>query len=270
MSNISNIFESSQFQRDLYKYNLFGDYLNKKQYTWETDNESYILFNFDNGSSWLWTSDNISKEKVENIVNVISDNGELILKKELLKYFYSNIDIISNEEYGCYVCKTSKRPIKQVSGHCLKATNQDIEELADLWFLNCEENDPINKFGMTKEKCIKFITNWIETEEFFVWKNDDSEITCFASYNNINNTSIIEHAYTKKSYRGQGYMANLIFNMTEIIMKENNIPVLQTDINYAPSNKSYINVGFELDDVLIKIKYHKNIKQQDINNTMTK
>lgn len=52
-------------------------------------------------------------------------------------------------------------------------------------------------------------------------------------------------------------MANLIFDMTSIILNNNLIPVLQTDINYESSNKSYQNVGYKLEDILIKTNFEK-------------
>ena len=52
-------------------------------------------------------------------------------------------------------------------------------------------------------------------------------------------------------------MANLIFDMTSIILNNNLIPVLQTDINYESSNMSYQNVGYKLEDVLVKTNFEK-------------
>lgn len=65
--------------------------------------------------------------------------------------------------------------------------------------------------------------------------------------------------YTGKEYRGNGYMANLIYDITNIILNNNLIPVLQTDINYKSSNKSYQNVGYKLEDVLVKANYERKI-----------
>ena len=43
-------------------------------------------------------------------------------------------------------------------------------------------------------------------------------------------------------------MANSVYELTKIIIKNGLVPVLSTDYNYIPSNKCYQNIGYQLDD----------------------
>lgn len=249
------LFQNKNFKRDLYKYNLFGNFLERKLFNIETDNINYAIISFENGITWLWTKDEIDEETLKEITKCLPESGEIIYKKKISNFMKANMELPEVEEYGCYYCTKTIKPERQVEGHMVKATADNVLELANLWMLNCEEKDPVRKYGMTIEKCIKFINTWMNEEEFYVWKNNNDDITCFASYKENEDESIIEHAYTKKEFRGNGYMANLIYGITNIILDSSKLPVLQTDIAYIPSNSAYVNVGYILDDILVKSNY---------------
>ena len=258
------IFSSNDFRNDYYKYFLYGNLCARKYYEIETDNSNYAIFTFYNqdgetfipsGDVWFWTKKDISKEKLDESIELLPDEGNIVYKSEI-NDFISNSSVVSinesKEMNGCYKCINPQKPKKLVDCKIEKVSIEDKEELIDLWIQNGKEW----KFDFNREDVEKWIINWINNNNFYAYKKEN-KIICFATYQVIDNYARVEHAYTRKEYRGNGYMANLIFDMTSIILNNNLIPVLQTDINYESSNKSYQNVGYKLEDILIKTNFEK-------------
>lgn len=258
------IFSNNNFKNDYYKYFLYGNLCERKFYDIKTDNSNYAIFifyNYDNenlipsGDIWFWTKKDISKEKLEESILLLPAEGNIIYKSEI-NYFMSDSNGININEFeevnGCYKCINPQKPKKTVDCKIEKISNEDKEELIDLWIQNGKEW----QYDFNRNDVEKWIVNWINDNNFYAYKIDN-KIICFATYQIIDNYARIEHAYTRKEYRGNGFMANLIYDMTNIILNNNLIPVLQTDINYQSSNKSYQNVGYKLEDVLVKTNFKK-------------
>jgi predicted GNAT family acetyltransferase len=51
--------------------------------------------------------------------------------------------------------------------------------------------------------------------------------------------------------RKKGYAANLIYLLTNDLLERGFVPLLYTDYHYIPSNKAYINAGYEDEGILI-------------------
>jgi len=64
-------------------------------------------------------------------------------------------------------------------------------------------------------------------------------------------TARIGHVYTLEDERGKGYAANLIHDLTKLILDKNIQPLLYTDYSYPASNKAYINAGYDDKGILI-------------------
>ena len=74
------------------------------------------------------------------------------------------------------------------------------------------------------------------------------------SYSVVNEQAKINHVYTPNDSRGKGYAANLIYEMTKMILDLGLVPLLYTDYNYIASNKAYINAGYEDKGINIPIR----------------
>lgn len=61
-------------------------------------------------------------------------------------------------------------------------------------------------------------------------------------------------------------MANSVYALTKIIIKNDLVPVLSTDYNYIPSNKCYQNVGYQLDDIVVIFSNQLSLKKESNNN----
>lgn len=57
-------------------------------------------------------------------------------------------------------------------------------------------------------------------------------------------------------------MANSVYELTKIIIKNCLIPVLSTDYNYLASNKCYQNVGYQLDDKVVIFSNQLSLKKE--------
>ena len=249
------IFSNNDFKNDYYKYFLYGNLCERKFYDIETDNSNYAIFIFYNqdnetlipsGDVWFWTKKDISKEKLEESMSLLPAEGNIIYKSEINDFMSDSNGININEFVeinGCYKCINPQKPKRTVDCKIEKVSIEDKEELIDLWIQNGKEWE----YDFSRDDVEKWIINWINDNNFYVYKKDN-KIICFATYQIIDNYARVEHAYTRKEYRGNGYMANLIYDMTSIILNNNLIPVLQTDINYESSNKSYQNVGYKFQE----------------------
>ena len=263
-----DIFQNYDFVKDLYKYNLFGNLLKRVGYEVNTDNENYCIISFDTADNdvWLWTKDDINEELLKDVIKSLPDYGKIVYKAHISNFMDHNIDVINNskEEFGCYMCKEPIKPDKELTCNFEIASLLDQDELTDLWLKNHKESDKdyiIN--DETRNQASDYIEKWLKVNGLYLLRDvTNNKIICFASIQNVPEIgcSKIAMAYTREEYRSSGYMKKLIYEMTNIVLNNNLIPVLQTDINYIPSNKSYQNVGYVLDGTMIQANYEKKYK----------
>lgn len=241
---------NNSFLRDKYKFSLVGHNFGIDETTIYSDEESYI---FVVGKShkpvWLWTIDNIAKEKIPEIKNCIDlfyDRGLSIFAcKESL---YEQLDNLHKEELsGCYICRAPIRP-KGCTGYLDRAKEEDKTIITDMWYADCVEANPNNHISY--ELAEKFAERFLESGTFYVWR-DNGKIVSMIDYTIVDGYAEVAHAYTIPEERGKGYMANVVYELTKIIIDKGFIPVLSTDYNYIPSNKCYQKVGYELDDKVV-------------------
>jgi predicted GNAT family acetyltransferase len=74
----------------------------------------------------------------------------------------------------------------------------------------------------------------------------------------MDNQVKLSHVYTPIDERSKGYASNLIYTLTNELLEKELIPLLYTDYNYKPSNKAYINAGYEDTGILINFTCSKN------------
>ena len=78
-----------------------------------------------------------------------------------------------------------------------------------------------------------------------------------AGYGIVGNQAKLNHVYTPIEERKKGYAANLIYLMTNDLLSRDLVPLLYIDYNYIPSNKAYINAGYEDTGILINFSCSK-------------
>ena len=259
------IFESDEFKKDKYKFNLIFKNFTSPELELYSDEESYI---FCRGSkkwpTWIWTKDIIEEEKIDEIEKLIkqfltdNDKDKFTCKKEIYDILVDRkFDLINLDDYfemGFLVCFKTKKP-KECDGTLAKPDENDKDVLIKYWYDdNMEMNgtDPI-----TIEQAIRDVEEFIKDDKFYVLRNTENKIVCMASYSVANNQAKINHVYTPIEERRKGYAANLIYLMTNDILNKGLIPLLYTDYNYIPSNKAYINSGYESQGILINFSCSK-------------
>lgn len=269
--SITNFFlRNNSFLKDKYKFSLVGHNLGIDETRIYSDEESYM---FILGKSykpvWLWTIDNVSEEKIFEIaacLEYFSDNGltSFVCKESLyskLKVVYDNLQ---NEELsGCYVCHEPIKP-RECDGYLDRVREEDKIIITQMWYADCCEANPENHINY--ELAEKFAERFLESGTFYVWRNENGKIVSMIDYTIVDNYAEVAHAYTIPEERGKGYMANSVYALTKIIIKNDLVPVLSTDYNYMPSNKCYQNVGYQLDDIVVFFSNQLSLKKESNNN----
>ena len=260
----NDVFKTQEFQKDKYKFcialqNLASD--NPIIYSNEKD---YFLIRKDNNLPiWIWTKDNIDISLVKEIEQVIKlflvneTKDKFTCKKEFYDLLINdNFNLLNKEDYfemGILYCKEVKQP-KKCDGYMLKADLSDSNILAEFWFQdNLETGDGLTTIEQSKLDVLKML----EEGNTYILKNKENKIVCMARYQVSNDIARINHVFTPKEERGKAYCANLIYNLSNMLLNNNITPMLYTDYNYIPSNKSYENVGYKKDGILISFSCSK-------------
>ena len=259
------IFKSQEFQKDKYKFNLILKNLPSPELELYSDEESYIVCR---GSkkwpTWIWTSENFDGSKIGEIEDLIkiyltdNERDKFTCKKELydllVKRKFANLNTDDYFEMGFLICHRTKAP-KVCDGVLSKPTESVIEVLVRYWYddnIEMNGNNPISP-----EQARKDVETFISDEKFYVLKNAENKIVCMAGYSITGEQAKITHVYTPTEERKKGYASNLIYLMTNEILERGLVPLLYTDYNYIPSNKAYINAGYEDKGILINFSCSK-------------
>ena len=155
---------------------------------------------------------------------------------------------------GYLVCNKTIKP-KETDGECIEATINDIEVLTNFIYNESKEISDVKDLSMEEAK--------LKAEEklkmgtYYVWKNDEGKIVAQASFAITDGNAKIANVYTLPEERGKAYAANLIYVLTNKVLKEGYHVSLYTDYEYIPSNRAYKNVGYVTEDILINFSCKK-------------
>ena len=239
------ILNNDNFKKDKYLFSLVSHNLEYDNHQIISDNNNYaIIIGKPNKEIWIWSNslDNNVIDEIIKEINIIINESDysFVCKQELFDKLKEKVGYISDNPliYDNYICDNIIEP-KKVEGALAKPSASDRETIASYWKENCEHFG----YDVSYELCLKFVDTWINSNNFYVWKNND-KIVSFVGYEVIDNTAEISHAYTDPNERGKGYMPYLIYEVTKIILANKLIPVLNTDYLYESSNNAYKKVGF--------------------------
>ena len=261
----NKIFDSVEFQKDKYKFNIIFKNLDSETLELYSDEEEYMICRGKlDKPAWIWTKDNFDKSKIEEIETLIRkyildiEKTKFTCKKELydmlLERKFSELNVDDYFEMGFLICKEAKEP-KACNLVMELPTEKDKKVLTQYWFDDCNEMNGVD--GISMEQAEKDVEEYIATKKFYVLKNEDGKIVCMAGYKLIDEQARIGHVYTPKEERKKGYAANLIYQITKEILAKGYVPLLYTDYNYIPSNRAYINAGYEDTGILINFSCSK-------------
>lgn len=261
----NKIFKSVEFQKDKYKFNIILKNLSSPKLELYSDEKNYIICR---GSkewpTWIWTKDNFDNsiiEDIEELINIFlteNEKDKFTCKKELydilVKRDFKHINKDDYFEMGFLICYKTKKP-KLCDGVLARPNEEDRKILEKYWYDDNLEMNGIDPISMEQAK--EDVDQFIKDDNFYVLKNSLNKIVCMAGYRITENQAKLNHVYTPIDERGKGYASNLIYLMTNDLLSKGLIPLLYTDYNYIPSNKAYINAGFEDKGILINFSCSK-------------
>ncbi len=258
-------FSSEDFQKDKYKFNIIYKNLKSPELELFSDEENYLICRGKKSlPTWIWTKDNFDRAiigEIEELIEMyLTDNekDKFTCKKELYDLLVSRgFKYINKNDYfemGFLICHQTIKP-KECDGVLSKAIEEDKDTIAKYWY-----NDNIEMNGadpISMEQAAQDAEDFINDEKFHVLRNPEGKIVCMVSYGIVENQARLNHVYTPPEERKKGYAANLIYLLTNKLLSQGLVPVLYTDYNYIPSNRAYINAGYEDTGILINFSCSK-------------
>ena len=256
----SDIFKSEEYQKDKYMFSVIEENLNLDNIKLYSNERDFIVCQSgDNRPVWIWTKNEIEKEELEIIKKIMAifiNNGtfKFTVKKNVYDYLkltgFEQFKLNENDyfEMGALECHELKLP-KKCDGYIDRPKKEELDIIAKYWHDDCDEM--LNADPITMEEAYEHAEELINLDTFFVWRNDDGKIVSMIKYKVSNGLAKLNHVYTPIEERRKGYAANLVYTVTKDMLDKGYGPLLYTDYNYLPSNKSYMNVGYNLTGMLI-------------------
>ncbi len=249
------IFKSEEFRKDKYKFYIALKILeDKNAYIYSNEKDFAIMQMNEKMPIWIWTKDNIDSNCVQEIIKTLTLYYDVHSKITCKKEFYDlllknniNINEQASFEMGTLFCEKTTKP-KNVTGTMELAKTTDLDILSKYWYDDYIEMESDN---YSLEQAKNDMKNMINEGNFYILKNQNGKIVSMARYNCIGDVASINKVYTPKEERRKGYCSNLIYNLSNMLLSKGIIPMLYTDYNYIPSNKSYMNVGYVKAGVLV-------------------
>lgn len=272
----NKIFESVEFQKDKYKFNIVSKILAGDEVLLYSDGENYFLTRNKVGMpTWIWTKDKLEdKQILEEIKEAIAlyltdlEYDQFTCKKEYYDFLMQEgYDKLNREDYfelGFLTCNKLKN-VKQTDGSMVLCTKEDYEKLFNLFVQFTEFMSKTLKTNKkaSLEELKEEMGEQIEQERLFCWKNAEGKIVCIANFQVLGDTARIGHVFTLEEERGKGYAANLIHDLTQRLLTDGLKPLLYTDYSYPASNRAYINAGYEDKGILINFSCSREKKKSD-------
>lgn len=148
-------------------------------------------------------------------------------------------------EIGYLVCNKTIKP-KKTDGECIEATINDIEVLTNFIYNESKEISDVKDLSMEEAK--QKVEEKLKMGTYYVWKNDERKIVAQASFAITDGNAKITNVYTLPEERGKAYAANLIYVLTNKVLKEDIMyPYTQT-MNTFPQIRH-----IKMWDILLKI-----------------
>lgn len=242
------------FQNEKYKFNLFYRMAESNDCLVHTDKETYIVAREKKGyPAWIWTINDISKEKQEELEEVlvkhyINDSNSFTCKEEI----YDKLLVKYNKEkyFEMGFLKLEKlNPITKAHGFKDRPNNSDVTTLAKFWQGICEDT---NDEEVNFTEALVEAEEWIRSNDFYVWRNNQGKAVAVANFTVWEDQARISYVYTDKEERKKGYCKSLIYEIVKIIQSKKLVPLLYTNHNEIIVNKTYEKLGFVQEGVLVK------------------
>ena len=205
--------------------------------------------------AWIWAPDDVTEEELDSIYQVIKKEFAPLkdyrfnTKYSIATYLIDRI----NEEFGLdyhikvnmvtYDCPNPKPPAKEVDGHMECLAEEDIELAARLVR---EASIAIGDVVIPEDKSVELAKEQLERQVLYIWRDAKGKPVAFCDRHNEKHYTKISQCYTVEEARGNGYAGRVIYELCKESVESGHLPMLYADGDYAPSNRCYQNIGFEL------------------------
>ena len=261
----NKIFESEAFLRDANRFYIIKMNFSSPDLLLYSDEETYVICRGRVGfPTWVWTTEDICEEKMEEIAQIIADEyfgperNQVTSKPRFYQYLLDNnypyLDPKDYFEMGTLECHSLKE-IQKCDGRMEPARPEDLDTLVNYIYLDAQEMEGVDNISM--ERATEKAKEKIASGTYFVWRDTDDKIVSMADYGIIGGQAKLGTVFTTKEARCKGYATNLIHTMTQDLLEKGLSPLLYTDYNYPASNTAYKNAGYEDTGVLINFGCYK-------------
>ncbi len=264
----NKIFESPAFLKDANRFYVIKMNFTSPELLLYSDEEYYVICRGRVGlPTWVWTTDDISEEKMAEIAQILADEylgperNQVTSKPRFYQYLRDNaypyLDPKDYFEMGTLECHALKE-IRKCDGRMEPARQEDWNTLANYLYLDAQEMEGVD--SITMERALERTKEKIASGTYFVWRDTDDKIVSMADYGIIGTQAKLGTVFTAKEARCKGYATNLIHTMTQNLLEKGLSPLLYTDYNYPASNTAYKNAGYEDMGILINFGCYKKEK----------
>lgn len=259
IDNNNLVFSTKPFINDKYAFSLILGIISSPEALIYSDEKSYIIARGQKGlPTWIWTSDDIKPEAINAAIKEMEyfieedEKAKFTCKKSFYEILLSmSPEFLSTDDYfemGSLYCKEAKKP-KPCSGNLDMPTEKDRDVLINYWYNASKDMNGVE--DITIEQAAQDVERFLASDTFFVWRVQ-GEVVSMGMYTVEGDNQVrINHVFTPLNQRGNGYAANLIYEMSRALLYDGLTPVLYTDYNYPAANKTYINAGYTPGGVLI-------------------
>lgn len=257
---MNNLFNRKEYLEDRLKF-CYVD-LNRKLELARvfTDDDTYLgVYTSDEVPVWLWTQDNLSKEKLEELKQKLTNlldlgNYEVASRLEVFEYLksagYPYLESNSYFELGFLECKNAVKP-RECDGYLDRVRQDELELLAQLVYLEKKE---LPLADLTKEEALEKAKDLLTDNTFYVWRNANNKLVAFLNYRQYDDFAKLGNVYTVLDERRKGYCVNLVYEVTKKLLESGLRVMLYTDYKYPNSNNAYKKVGYEDKGYLVQYK----------------
>lgn len=212
--------------------------------------------------AWIWTPDDVTEEELDTIYQTLKkefaplENYRFNAKYNIAAYLIDRI----NEEFELgyhitvnmvtYDCPNPKPPVKEVDGKRECLSLDDLELAARLVR---EASIAIGDVVIPEEKSVELAKEQLERQVLYIWRDASGKPVAFCDRNTEKHYTKVSQCYTVPEARGKGYAGRLIYELCKESVEAGQLPMLYADGDYAPSNRCYQNIGFELKEKIATI-----------------
>lgn len=191
-----------------------------------TDDENFIIAHTARVfPTWIWAPDNASDSLLEEIYQILKKEFSPLAeyrfntKYEVADYLISRIkkeekiDFKVSVNIAAYVLDNPIQPKKEVRGKLRCLEGKDYELAVRMIE---EASVAIGDRILSREESERAAKEQLKEKVLFVWENELGETVSFCDRHDSENYVKISQVYTPEKYRGNGYAAQMIYELCKL------------------------------------------------------